>query len=308
MKIKLLLPLILAGFASGSFAQTVNGFDLRNSTIPVREIHRGGPPRDGIPSIDKPKFVSPANAGFLGPNDEVISVTVGEITRAYPLRILIWHEIVNDSIGDTPFMVTYCPLCATSMVFNRRVGGKTRTFGVSGLLYNSDVLMFDRESESLWSQLKMEAISGPDVEKKLEWMTSDLMTWSAWREKYPGGQVLSTDTGHRRNYTASPYEGYFASNQVMFPVPSSRQRGVLPDKELVLGVIIEDTPKAYRIANLAEEGRLQDRIQVQDLVVEYDAESRHATVKDHHGNLLPSVTVYWFAWQAFYPNTQVWKK
>ncbi|MEX2606709.1 MAG: DUF3179 domain-containing protein [Kiritimatiellia bacterium] len=290
-------------------AQTLNGFDLGNSSIPVKEMFRGGPPRDGIPSIDEPKFISPDEARFLQSGDEVISVTVGDTTRAYPLRILILHEIVNDTIEDTHFMVTYCPLCGTSMVFNRKIDGQVRSFGVSGLLYNSDVLMYDRETESLWSQLKMEGVSGSGRGKKLEWMTSDLMTWSAWRGKYPEGEVLSTDTGHRRDYNASPYQDYFASNRVMFPVDSSRIRGRLRDKEFVLGVIVGDTPKAYRMEELPKQnGELRDRIQTRDLVIHYDAEAKHARVVDGDGNTVPSVTVYWFAWQAFYPHTRLWEK
>jgi len=300
-----LLALFTLSTVSG---QILNGFDLRDSLIPARDIHRGGPPRDGIPSIDDPKFVSPEEARFLRPGDEVISVTVGETTRAYPLRILIWHEIVNDRIGDTHFMVTYCPLCATSMVFNRRVAGAVRSFGVSGLLYNSDVLMYDREGESLWSQLGMEAVTGASKGRKLEWIASDLTTWEDWRTKYPQGQVLSTDTGHRRNYAASPYSGYFASNQIMFPVNSSRQRNALPDKETVIGVIVEDTPKAYRLADLLEAGTLKDRIQTRDIELTANAETGQVHVTDTRGRPLPSVSVYWFAWQAFYPDTRLWKR
>lgn len=301
-----LFILLLSGFQLQ--AQTQNGFDLQNASIPVQEIHRGGPPRDGIPSIDAPKFIEPREADFLKPDDQVISVTVGDTTRAYPLRILIWHEIVNDQIGETAFMVTYCPLCGTSMVFDRKVDEKVRTFGVSGLLYNSDVMMFDREDASLWSQLKMEAVSGPSQGSKLKWMSSDLTTWKAWREKNPQGQVLSTDTGHRRRYTSSPYDDYFTSNQVMFPVSTSDQRKAFPDKESVIGILVKDTPKAYKLSDLLEKGTLQDRIQTEAIELTADRETRQVRVTDPNGKVIPSVSVYWFAWQAFYPNTLRWKK
>jgi hypothetical protein len=139
---------------------TINGFKLTDLRIERDAIKSGGPPRDGIPSIDAPKFITPDKADFMKDDDIVLSYTHGETTRAYPLRVLVWHEVVNETIADKPILVTYCPLCGTAMIFDRKVGDKVRTFGVSGLLYQSDVLMYDREDESLWSQLKMEAVSG----------------------------------------------------------------------------------------------------------------------------------------------------
>ena len=159
-----LYTILLIGLYTAYGSQTKiskNGFALDNSLIPPSEIHSGGPPRDGIPSIDKPKFITTTQATFMRAKDRVVSVEIGKETRAYPLRILVWHEIVNDHIGNMDIVVTYCPLCGTAMVFNRNNTGKTRTFGVSGLLYNSDMLMYDRETKSLWSQLMMQAISGP---------------------------------------------------------------------------------------------------------------------------------------------------
>ena len=184
----------------GAQAQEMNGFDLSKATIPNKEIHSGGPGRDGIPSIDAPKFIAAAQVDFLRDDDSVVSLSRGGKSRAYPLRILVWHEIVNDKFGGDEIAVTYCPLCGTAMVFNRKIAGKVRTFGVSGLLYQSDVLMFDREKESLWSQLKMQAVSGGDAGSDLTWLPSEQMSWKAWRAKNPDGEVLSTATGHRRNY------------------------------------------------------------------------------------------------------------
>ena len=141
-----------------SFARnTINGFDVGNASIPVDEILPGGPPRDGIPAIDNPVFMDAQKATFLSEDDRVIGIARHGITRAYPIAILNWHEIVNDRIGQESIVVTYCPLCGTGMVF---AAGSALSFGVSGLLYNSDVLMYDRQTDSLWSQLKMEAVSG----------------------------------------------------------------------------------------------------------------------------------------------------
>ena len=128
--------------------------------MPVEEILAGGPPRDGIPALDEPKFVSAA-ASVWEDDEHVVGVSVGGESRAYPLAILVWHELVNDSLGGEPILVSYCPLCGTAMVFDRRVGGRERRFGVSGLLYLSDLLLYDRASESLWSQISATAVTGP---------------------------------------------------------------------------------------------------------------------------------------------------
>ncbi len=142
-------------------AERLNGFDVSNALIPREAILSGGPPRDGIPAIVRPRF-DPASraASFLKDEDLVVSVTVEDETRAYPLRILVWHETVNNVIRGQPLAITYCPLCGTAMVFDRRVGERTLDFGLSGLLYQSDVLMYDRQTESLWSQLAMQSVAG----------------------------------------------------------------------------------------------------------------------------------------------------
>lgn len=285
--------------------QSINGFDISNATIPRSEIMSGGPPRDGIPSIDKPKFVPAAKADFLRDDDIVIGLVRGEVARAYPLRILVWHEIVNDMIGGDPVAITYCSLCGTSMVFDGRVGGRPRSFGVSGLLYNSDVLMYDRESESLWSQIAMKAVSGPDVGKKLTWLPSEHMTWKAWREKHPGSQVLSPDTGHQRDYAANAYASYFASEQTMFPVPHTRRE--LPNKEWVLGVLIDGEAKAFPVDKLANGQVVKDQVGGKELSILWDAAARRPTVRDAGGADIPAVMVFWFAWQSFYPETALWK-
>lgn len=293
------LPLQFAG------AQSLNGFDVSNATIDVEKILSGGPPRDGIPSIDNPLFVSPAEAGFLRDDDIVVGVVRGETARAYPLRILVWHEIANDVIEGEPIAVTYCPLCGTAMVFDRTIDGASRSFGVSGLLFQSDVLMYDRETESLWSQLAMKSISGPSVGTPLEWLPSEHLTWKAWREKYPLGVVLSTDTGFRRNYAADAYDAYFKSSQTMFPVP--RYRKEMPEKSWVLGVIVDGKAKAYAVDDLPENGSFADRVGDVSVTVQYDRSTRHPEVTMADGTVVSSVMVYWFAWQAFYPDTELWE-
>jgi hypothetical protein len=290
MKRYLLLAGLIPTLASGQF----NGFDVSNATVPRTEIRSGGPPRDGIPALLKPKFVKAGEATFLRDEDIVMGFARGGEARAYPIRILNWHELVNDTVGGQKIVVSYCPLCGTGMVFDRG----DRTFGVSGLLYQSDVLMYDHQTESLWSQLKMEAIAGSSVGQKLKWLPSAQMTWKAWREKHPGTLVLSTDTGHRRDYDRDPYAGYERDERTIFPVPAHNKS--LPNKELVAGILVDGQPRAYPLSRLPAE--LTDG----SLRIRYDAAPRSVTVTDADGKELPVVIAYWFAWQAFYPHTEVY--
>jgi len=283
-----------------------NGFDLSEAIIPTSEILSGGPPRDGIPSIDRPVFVATEQATFMEDTDLVVSVTIGEETRAYPLRVLVWHEIVNDEIGGIPIAVTYCPLCGTAMVFDRTVEEQVLTLGVSGLLYQSDVLMYDRETESLWSQLKMQSVSGTLVKARLPWRVSEHLVWAAWKEKHPAGQVLSTETGHDRDYTSSPYETYQQEPGTMFPVPNHRDD--LPEKEWVLGVVNGAEAKAYRLSALPVGEGVPDWVGGSDLEVSFNPATQQALVMNiNRSEAIPYVKVYWFAWQAFYPETTLWQ-
>ena len=296
-----LISISLALVAAACAEDIINGFKLADLRIEREAIKSGGPPRDGIPSIDKPKYIAPAKADFMKDDDIVLSYTHDGTTRAYPLRILVWHEIVNETINSKPILVTYCPLCGTAMIFDRKVGGKVRAFGVSGLLYQSDVLMYDREDQSLWSQLGMKAVSGPLSGTKLEWLPSEHLKWKAWKAKYPKGEVLSTETGHQRNYTGKAYASYFDSPKTMFPIPKHNE--ALPEKEWVVGVINDGKAIAFPLAQLEKAAEAkQDGVSLK-----FDPASRLATAADSKGNELPTVTVFWFAWQAFYPQTTLWK-
>lgn len=283
-----------------------NGFDIADSPIPLGEILRGGPPADGIRAIDQPTFIAPDKADYLNDDDLVISVTVDSETRAYPHRILVRHEIVNDQIGKSSIAVTYCPLCGTSMVFDRVHEGKKLVFGVSGLLYNSDVLLFDRETRSLWSQLGMRGVSGDFINAPLKWLPSEIMTWRAWRAAYPNGRALSKKTGLNQTYDRSPYEGYEESDGLMVPVPDTRKE--LKHKAWVLGVMIGDKTKAYPLEELGGKKTLADHLDNIPIRVEYDPARRwHKVTNTASGEDIIAVQAYWFAWQAFYPETLIWQ-
>lgn len=287
--------------------RTLNGFNLDNAAVPAEMVLQGGPPRDGIPAIDKPVFQQADSVDWLSDSDRVLGINMGGESRAYPVAILNWHEIVNDSIGGRPVVVTFCPLCNTGMAFDAEVAGETLTFGVSGLLFQSDVLLYDRETESLWSQIWSEAISGPYKGRKLEQIPLEHTSWAAWRDKYPDTQLLSRDTGVRRDYLRDPYAGYEQSPTTLFPV-ANRAPGPWHSKEWVMGVSLNGEHKAYPFSELAaaKSSRFTDNLGGQTYTVIWDATHRSAIV-ELEGEIIPTTTAFWFAWYAFYPQTKVFR-
>lgn len=287
-----------------------NGFDLSGALIPVDAIERGGPPRDGIPSIDNPRFV-PLAQSSLREDDRVLGLRHKEVVRAYPVRILNWHEVVNDKVGGDVIAITYCPLCGTGMAFDARLqspaGRRELSLGVSGLLFNSDVLLYDRGTQSLWSQLRQQAISGPLKGTQLMAVPLEHTTWSDWRRRFPATEVLSFETGFSRDYARDPYVGYETVNRLMFDVQHRDAR--LGPKEWVLGLSVGSARKAYPLSALArrvgKDGILEDRLSGQLVRIRYDAQHRTARAEDGAGHTLPSVLAFWFAWVAFHPKTEL---
>lgn len=306
VRLLVLLSLLVAVIAYALGLEN-NGFDLSDSLVPADQIHLGGPPRDGIPAIDNPRFIAADKAAFLQPGDRVLGITYGGQSKAYPVKILNWHEVVNDRFGDQAVALTYCPLCGTGVAFATGSGGQERHFGVSGLLYNSDVLLYDRKTESLWSQLMAQAISGPLKGERLQMVAMEHMTWQGWSARYPDTLVLSTDTGFDRDYEQSPYAGYADEADLYFPV-NARSRRYHP-KERVLGVELNGQFKAYPYVELAQmsSGEVAEQLAGQKITVHFDAESQSARAFDESGRLLPAVSSFWFAWYAFHPETAVFQ-
>jgi hypothetical protein len=284
-----------------------NGFDLAGSLVPTSEIHQGGPPRDGIPALDDPRFVAAGEAGFLEDTDRVLGLVLGGEARAYPIGILNWHEIVNDQVAGRPVAVTFCPLCGTGVAFDARIGGDRALFGVSGLLYNSDVLLYDRRTQSLWSQIKRQAVSGPLKGQRLRALPVDHTTWRAWRAEHPKTLVLSTHTGHKRDYRKDPYAGYESEAGLYFPI-SARSKRYHP-KERVLGLELAGRFKAYPFAELARTGEreIRDRVKDHEVLIRFDAENGSARAFDAEGRPLAGINGFWFAWYAFHPDTEVFE-
>jgi len=183
--------------------------DFSRHSVPLEEIVSGGPPKDGIPAIDRPRFESVRDAGrWLDDRDPVMVVENGDVANAYPLAILTWHEIVNDEVAGLPVAVTFCPLCNTALVFDRRLEGRLLDFGETGRLRHSDLVMYDRQTETWWQQATGDAIVGELVGKALRRVPSNTLAWATARELYPDLRVLSRHTGHDRPYGRNPYAGY----------------------------------------------------------------------------------------------------
>lgn len=305
MQTSLLFIIVLNSVNTPVFAASKNGFDLSNASIPLEKILHGGPPRDGIPAIDNPQFVNAGEAGFIQADDRILGVARNGIAKAYPIAILNWHEIVNDQFGDEAIAVTFCPLCGTGMAFKADIQGQSRDFGVSGLLYNSDVLLYDRASDSLWSQIAREAVSGPMLGTALEMVATAHTSWADWLARYPDTLVLSNKTGYLRNYSRNPYAGYETSEATIFPVTFNKS-GFHP-KELVIGLELADSVKAYPFVELAKStGTIDDQVAGQNITVWHDAAHRSGRVLDAGGMEIPTVISFWFAWSAFYPETEIY--
>ena len=287
-------------------AQNYKGFDVNNATIPLEDIKDGGPPKDGIPAIDHPKF-NAALKSNLQNNSRVLGVFYNGIAKAFPVSILNYHEIVNDSFDDDPVVITYCPLCGSGIAFDARIRGEAKTFGVSGLLYNSDVLLYDRQTESLWSQLMSKSVSGPMVGEELSMISTENTSWEKWSEKHPNSMVLSFDTGYVRDYNRNPYPNYDSSSAVLFPISDSN--ALFHPKEKVLGLELNGKFKAYPFSELkkADESVIYDMFQGQSLKIVFDSEHRSGEILDKTGKPVPSITNFWFAWYTFHPDTEVYK-
>ncbi|MEE8458676.1 MAG: DUF3179 domain-containing protein, partial [Phycisphaerales bacterium] len=243
-------------------------FNLDNLVIPIDQISFGGPPKDGIPAISDPEHVALESCDRLADDDRVVGVVVGGEARAYPLRVLLYHEVVNDEIGGTPVAIVYCPLCDSVTAVERRLDGAVREFGVSGLLFNSNVLLYDRSDDSLWSQVGLTAISGPNAGRSLPHLPWEITTAAAWRTRHPDSTVMSFETGYDRDYDRNPYPNYFnANDRLMFPVANEDDR--LQRRDLVVGIRFGDTTRAYPLATIrsAPDGLVRDSIDGEAIVL-----------------------------------------
>ena len=283
-----------------------NGFDLENGLIPANEIDHGGPGRDGIPAIDKPRFLAgDSRDAEVKPDERVLGVSYNGVAKAYPIAILEHHEIVNDLFGETALTITYCPLCGTGMVFLANAAGKVLNFGVSGLIYNSDMLLYDRNTHSLWSQIMKTAVTGLLKGTTLTQVPAQYTTWANWLQQHPQTLLLSRDTGEERNYDNSPYAEYKRLPMVSYATSHSDWR--LPAKSWVAGITVGSDALALPFEELDQlESALAVTVGGQALEVRWDKAAQTALVLDAAGNEYPVTAAYWFAWVAFHPATALY--
>jgi hypothetical protein len=265
----ILLTLLASWPALGQLSRGGWRTDLSKRSIDLAELKSGGPPKDGIPAIDRPKFETPGQASaWLSPKEPVMVVEHAEEVRAYPLQILIWHELVNDRVGDLPLLVSYCPLCNSALAFDRRVDGKVYDFGVSGMLRHSDMVMYDRQTDSLWQQIGGEAIVGAMTGQRLRLVRSQTVPFDTFARHFSSGKVLSRDTGHIRPYGQNPYVGYEFGNRLM--APAKLPRPLRTPLERVVTVESKDESRAYPFSLLRRQGVLEDRIKDQRFVILFE--------------------------------------
>ena len=277
-------------------------------SVSLDEIVGGGPPKDGIPSIDNPKFISIAEAGkFLNDSEPGIALDIGGIAKFYPFQILVWHEIVNDTINSQRVLVTYCPLCLSGIVFDPVVQGERVEFGTSGKLWNSNLVMYDRKTDSLWSQILGEAIVGEMTGTQLKVLSSDMIRFGEFKKQYPSGNVLSRDTGATRFYGQDPYGDYYTTEGTYFPVGKKNDR--LGDKDFILGIVVNGKAKAYVPEAVKKAGEITDRFEGKTIVARYEKEIDAIRLfeKKADGTLerINPFGAFWFSWVAAHPNTEL---
>ncbi len=328
------------------------------STIDYLEIQWGGVPPEGIPSLDDPAVIPAADADYLTDEELVFGVAlspegalageapVGDVeARAYPLRILDWHEMTNDVVAGIPVALSYCTLCGSAILFDRRIGERSFTFATSGLLYRSNKLMFDRESRTLWSNMSGQPVLGSLVMEDLQLSVLPVIvtTWADWRTRYPDTTVLDPETGYQRDYSVgAAYGEYFASENLMFPVGLQDER--LAPKAWVFGLRSGDDAKAFGLDALQEQGVLNTVVGDQPVVLVVgtgravrafdrgdltfhldESDSAQALLRADDGSAwrmsdvalhrvegagmrmrFPGHLAYWFGWYAFFPDTELW--
>ena len=245
------------GDSSPSSSSNNNNSSSSGWLIPVSEVMDGGPGKDGIPSIDNPKFLAANDDDFLNDDDLVVGIVRGTEARAYPLKILDWHEVVNDEINGGFITLNYCPLTGTAFAWSSFLNGTRTTFGVSGLLYNANLILYDRSTDSNWSQLRLECVNGPLIRNKPSLLNVVETNWKVWKTLYPNTNVLSQDTGFSRDYSVSPYGDYSVNNDrfIFFP---SIFNSALPNKERVYAIINDNKSKVYQFSKFNNGKAIKD--------------------------------------------------
>ncbi|MBI2106457.1 DUF3179 domain-containing protein [Candidatus Woesearchaeota archaeon] len=296
----------------------------------------GGPPKDGIPSIDSPKFTSAEEADWLDNDDLIIGLNYNDVVKAYPYRILNWHEIVNDWAGNKPILVTYCPLCRTGIAFERDASGEALEFGTSGRLYNSALVMYDRKTDSYWSQPLGKAIIGELTGTELNQIPIEVVEWEDWKKAHPSSLVLSKNTGHQRNYDIKDLYNTDSPGFSGIGVDFKDQR--LESNAVVYGIELNKQAKAYSEEKIKKDIVINDMVDGKELVIVWNKDLgggqvynrnlngvllefslKDNKIVDNKGNewsyedmtksleRINAIPQFWFSWLAFYPETELYQ-
>lgn len=314
--------------------------------IPENQVFDGGPGKDGIPALTDPEVASISSISYLDDSDLVLIFKKDDEVRIYPHPILDWHEIINDKINGTPIAITYCPLTGSGIAWNRIIDGEETTFGVSGLLYNSNLIPYDRKTGSNWSQMKIQSINGPLISSNIKTYPLVESSWRTAKSSFPDAQVVTTNTGFSRNYNDYPY-GDYRRNHSSLIFPTSGDDNRVNAKERILGVFENDNTKAYKISDFGDGKTLIDNIgndrfliygnSNKNIIVAFNIANIPTSTEfsissgndqfilsDNNGNLYDvfgnsnnsgnsnlesakSFVAYWFAWAAFYPDTELYE-
>jgi len=294
----LALAVLLAGAA-----ESLGGFDLSRLSVARDRVVAGGPGRDGIVSVDAPEFSHIGEATWIGRDTEVLGIEIEGESRAYPVRMLEYHQVVNDVVAGIPIAVTYDPLAGTPLAYRRRVGGRTLSFGVSGLIYNHNFLLYDRETESLWSQFLGRAVAGELTGQRLERLPVRQEAAVTWIARHVDSLFLRPPFPEKVFYQMSPYASYWVQDKTLFPVAAEDPS--YHAKELVVGVVVGDTARAYLGSILTRDGgEADEKIAGKRVRVRYASETGTFQWEVDAGVLVTEA--YWLAWKAFHPDTEVW--
>jgi hypothetical protein len=305
----LILFLLLGGtaLAQRSFdvdilAETFGFDESTKKTVELANLQQGCAARDCIPSIDAPKYIT-AEMAELSDDDIVVTLSYEGEYRAYPTRILDHHEIVNDTIAGTPLAITWCPLCGSAVGIHRQIGDQVTEFGVSGVLYNSDLVLYDRATETLWDQIEAKGIVGPLTDEQLRLIPVSMTQWGRWRQAHPDTLVLSTDTGFEEDYSTDNYAEYRDSTRLFMPVSNSDDR--IHPKTVVYGFEIDANSIAFDAALLENGSSYSHEINGETWELRIDDDGSVSLNGTDQESVYAPIRLFWFAWYTFHPQTEL---
>ncbi len=305
----LIAILLLAGTALAQRSYDVDilaetfGFDeSTKKTVALSALQQGCPARDCIPSIDAPKYIS-AQEAELADDDIVVTLSYQGEYRAYPTRILDHHEIVNDTIAGTPLAITWCPLCGSAVGIHRQVGGAVTEFGVSGVLYNSDLVLYDRATETLWDQIEAKGIVGPMTDEQLRLIPVSMTEWGRWRQAHPDTLVLSMDTGFEEDYSTDRFAEYRESTRLFMPISNSDDR--IHPKTVVYGFELESGSIAFDATLLDDNVSYSHELNGEAWELRTSDDGSVTLRGPDQESVYAPIQLFWFAWYTFHPQTDL---